>query len=166
MDLAAVAPEAVGAAVLIVPICLDPAYGSLSSILKLVWRVVLPVLLFKLAPCALTQRWAGAGFLTDPGDIPRQVLLTWKHLRYNQPPPLLFEPGQLAGYAGPTLLVAADDDIFGDATRVVRRAREVLPGCEVVVLRMKHAPTAAQMEGIVARAAAFLAARSFGPAAS
>ncbi|KAI8463745.1 MAG: Alpha/Beta hydrolase protein [Monoraphidium minutum] len=163
LDLAAVSPAAIAAAALVVPISLDPAYDTPKYGLWLVFRLVLPILLHNILPCDTTRRWALAPIMTDPSDVPRQVLLVWKHLRYNQAPPPTFAAAPLPGFAAPTLALLAADDVFGNSDVVGARLAEIAPGCDVRVLPMKHAPSRALMDGCVADIMEWLAAQGLGP---
>lgn len=163
LDLMAVAPRSVAAAALIVPICVHPDYGGFWSTMTMIFRVALPIMLFMMLPCKLTQRWACESFMGDWTYLPKQITLCWKHLRYNGQPPPRFEPGQLDAFRGPVLGLFAENDIFGGSHAAARRLEQLVPGSETRVLPMKHAPTLAQSEDVVARVLRFFEEKGFGP---
>lgn len=110
-DLAVVAPEAIRGAALLVPAGLMP--GATWPVL---FRLVLPSVLYRLLPCPLTA-WLALVSMCDepvPADL-EMVLLSWRHVvRYPQMPggSTGFPAEQLSRLSAPTIIVAAENDIF------------------------------------------------------
>jgi len=129
---AAFAPERIAKAVLLVPASV--AHGPLWPMLT---GIVIPMLRYRLFP--RRARLAGA-VMPMFTEAPDGRLLDLIHHVYLD---VVLEPGmpktatraELAGFAAPTLLLAAEKDIFFPASRVVPRAKEIIPNlvrCEVI----------------------------------
>ena len=155
LRLAGLAPERVARAVLVSPAGI--ATGSVWPMLK---EVALPMLLYRAAPNGERLLRAARPILTEPEEIQvRQLGLVYRHVKLDRELPRAATREELSAYDSPTLLFAAEDDLFFPAAEVVPRAREIIPNLETETLSgSRHVPSGRVFDGINGRAAAFLAA--------
>lgn len=121
---AACAPERVSRAVLLVPsgIANGPLWGMISEIL-------LPMLLYRVTGRQdLLLRAIGPMFTEEPeDDVVELCGAVFRNVKLETRMPKDASPEELANFTAPTLLIAAEDDIFFPAHRVVPRTREIIP---------------------------------------
>ncbi|EFN58907.1 hypothetical protein CHLNCDRAFT_140848 [Chlorella variabilis] len=146
IDLAAVAPEAIRGAVLLVPGGLIPV--SLTSFLL---RIVLPSLLYLLLPCSFTARLALSGMCDEPVPADWELIpLTWKHVVRRPELPGGhggFPPDDLARLAAPTFVICAERDVFWPGKAAAAAAAAALPDCQTAVIPdARHLPSRRKME--------------------
>ena len=103
----------------------------------------------------------------QPPLAPCTSLRPRRHVNYYPSPPLKFTDAQLGELKAPTLVVAAEQDLFGPGRATAERAQRAIHDCEAVVLPgARHVPSAAQLREVNSRALAFLAAKGFAPASA
>lgn len=130
---AAVIPERIGRLALLVPEGLVRA--RLPALLR---DVTWPILRYRLAPSdANLRRFVAA--LSSPGAPVHEGTVAWMRLvmeHVDVRPDLgpRFRPEELARLDAPVLVVAGGRDVLFPGARLVRRAREVIPGLHDAVL--------------------------------
>lgn len=138
LDLAAIWPEAVGGAALVVPLGLEPGIGSPAMQGRIALQLLLPALLYQLLPCEWTSWLALCTLCDDPlsQDTATEFLrLAMRQCVRLPPPPRPFRDAQLRRLQAPTLLMAAELDFLGGGPVAAERARRVIPCCEAYILR-------------------------------
>lgn len=106
--------------------------------------------------------WAGARELTLHLFPPP----TFRFCCYFPEGPRTFTDEQLRRLTAPTLLVAAEHDIFGPGEATVNRARAVWPNAEAVLIRGgKHVPSAQSMQEVNQRIISFFEEKGLAGAA-
>ncbi|MBN2379975.1 alpha/beta hydrolase [candidate division WOR-3 bacterium] len=121
--LAAYDPAKISKAVLVVPSGL-----VLGSAFRMVFEVMLPVLAFRRNPTRekLLAACSSWGPELDDEDL-ELIGAVFKHLKIESSFPKLATKKELERFTAPTLVIAAEDDIFFPGKRVIERARKVIP---------------------------------------
>lgn len=121
---AALAPERISHAALIVPSGI--ALGPLAPMLR---RIILPLLAYRLRPSRKALRRAVQPMFTEAVAEPALDTLeaVYRHVRLERELPRLATADELARFSAPTLLLAAERDIFFPAASVLPRARAIIP---------------------------------------
>jgi pimeloyl-ACP methyl ester carboxylesterase len=153
LRLAGFLPDRVAGAVLV-----SPAGIAAGPIWPMVRGVALPMLLYRALPNPDRLLRAARPLLTEPEDIyVRQLGLVYRHVKLDRELPRAATKEELAGYAGPTLLFAAENDLFFPPDRILPRAGEILPDLETETLPgCRHVPSREAFGRVNYRAAEFL----------
>lgn len=153
---AAVEPERVERAALVVP----AGVVSLRRVAVLA-RVALPALAWRLhSSRGRLEAVERALFTEPPTGLWRETLeATLEHVEVERRMPKAATREDLAGYAGPTLVIGASDDPLFPGAALAARAPAAIPGrVDVVVLDgERHVPSPGALGKVAARVAAFLA---------
>lgn len=149
------APERVSGAALVSPASL--AAGPIPRILA---RVALPMLLYRLRPNRERLLRAARPILTEPEDLAvRQLGVVYRHVRLDAGLPRMASEDELRGFGGPVAVFASEEDVFFPASAVLARAREVFPN--LVLARSlrgsRHVPSKADLGDVNHDIRAFLA---------
>lgn len=132
-----VAPALVSALILMVPAGLVSG-SAWAGLTKVGW----PMLTYRLSPSDRRLRRLVDGLFTSHdeqwtsyfGDAVRSY-------RMDMRVPPLQRPEDVAGYTGPTLVMAADQDVSFPGTALLTRARELFPRAQLELLQdCKHCP--------------------------
>ena len=152
LRLAGLAPERVERAVLVSPA--GVAAGPVWSMLR---EVALPMLVYRASPNRERLLRAARPILTEPEEpYVRQLGAVYKHVKLDRELPRAATREELSGYESPTLLFAAEDDVFFPAGKVIPRAREIIPNLQTEALPGRHVPSRETFARVNDRAAAFL----------
>lgn len=156
LRLAGIAPERIARAVLLVPA------GVVSPpILPLLARIVPWMLLYRLHPRrGLLARAARPLFTGEPDPEWLDALgALFRHLKLETGMPRNATRKELHAFHAPTLVLAAEDDVFFPGHRVLDRARTILPGPTESELLQEcgHLPDAQTFDEINRRIDGFLA---------
>jgi pimeloyl-ACP methyl ester carboxylesterase len=153
LRLAGLAPERVAGAVLV-----SPAGIAAGPIWPMLREVALPMLLYRASPNRERLLRAARPILTDLEEpYVRQLGLVYRHVKLDRELPRAATREELAGYAAPTLLFAAEHDLFFPTERVIPRATEIIPNLETeTLLGSRHVPSRQAFATINERTAAFL----------
>ena len=153
LRLAGLAPRRVGGAVLV-----SPAGIAAGPIWPMLRDAALPMLVYRARPNRERLMRAARPLLTEPVEpYVRQLGLVYRHVKLDRELPRAATKEELAGYRTPTLLFAAENDLFFPANRVIPRAEEILPNLETETLPgSRHVPSRDAFAHINARTAAFL----------
>jgi pimeloyl-ACP methyl ester carboxylesterase len=121
---AAFAPDRIAKAVLLVPASI--AHGPLGPMMT---GIVGPMLHYKLFPNRARLARAVMPMFTEAPDERLLDLIHHVYLDVTLEPgmPKTASKAELAGFTAPTLLVAAEKDVFFPANRVIPRAKEIIP---------------------------------------
>lgn len=152
---ATIVPDRIDRAALLVPAgIVPPKRWSLAR------ELLVPALIYRLAPSRERLDRVLDPLFTEPlpelwFETTRAILL---HVRPERVMPRPVTRAELDGYEGPTLVVAAGDDILFPARDVLPRAEEVIPGrVETEVLEgCRHVPDRAGLERVRSRIHDFL----------
>lgn len=125
---AALAPERISHAALLVPSGI--ALGPLAPMLR---KIILPLLAYRLRPSRAALRRAVQPMFSEAAEEPVLDALeaVYRHVRLERELPRLATADELVRFTAPTLLLAAERDIFFPAARVLPRAREIIPNLVV-----------------------------------
>jgi pimeloyl-ACP methyl ester carboxylesterase len=153
LRLAGLAPGRVSGAVLV-----SPAGVAAGPIWPMLREVALPMLVYRASPNRERLLRAARPILTDLEELyVRQLGLVYRHVKLDRELPRAATGEELAGYAAPTLLFAAENDLFFPAERVIPRATGILPNLETeTLLGSRHVPSRQAFATINERTAAFL----------
>ncbi len=152
LRLAGFAPARVARAVLV-----SPAGVAVGPVWPMVREVALPMLIYRASPNRERLLRAASPILTEPEEpYVRQLGLVYRHVKLDRELPRAATKVELAGYQGPTLLFAAENDLFFPADKVVPRARELISNLQAETLPGRHVPSRGTFARINDRAAAFL----------
>ena len=153
LRLAGLAPERIDKAVLV-----SPAGIALGPIWPMIKETALPALLYRASPNQKRLLRAARPILTDLEEpYVRQLGLVYRHVRLDRELPRAATGEELAGYESPTLLFAAENDLFFPAERVIPRAGEIIPNLETEILPGgRHVPSREAFARINDRTTAFL----------
>ena len=153
LRLAGLAPERIDKAVLV-----SPAGIALGPIWPMIKETALPALLYRASPNQKRLLRAARPILTDLEEpYVRQLGLVYRHVRLDRELPRAATGEELAGYESPTLLFAAENDLFFPAERVIPRAGEIIPNLETEILPgSRHVPSREAFARINDRTTAFL----------
>lgn len=153
LRLAGLAPDRIAASALV-----SPAGVAIGPVWPMVRETALPMLLYRAFPNRRRLLRAARPILTDlEGPYVRQLGLVYRHVKLDRQLPRAATDEELAGYEGPTLLFAAENDPFFPAGRVVPRAQGIIPNLATVTLpNDRHVPSRATFAGINGRIITFL----------
>jgi pimeloyl-ACP methyl ester carboxylesterase len=153
LRLAGLAPGRIAGAVLV-----SPAGIAAGPIWPMLRDAVLPMLVYRARPTRERLLRAARPLLTEPVDpYVRQLGLVYRHVKLDRQLPRVATREELAGYGAPTLLFAAENDLFFPAERVIPCAREIIPNLETETLPgSRHVPSRDAFACINDRAAVFL----------
>jgi pimeloyl-ACP methyl ester carboxylesterase len=153
LRLAGLAPRRVAGAVLV-----SPAGIAAGPIWPMLRDAALPMLVYRAWPNRERLMRAARPLLTEPVEpYVCQLGLVYRHVKLDRELPRVATREELAGYEAPTLLFAAENDLFFPANRVIPRAEEILPNLETETLPgSRHVPSRDAFAHINARTAAFL----------
>jgi pimeloyl-ACP methyl ester carboxylesterase len=153
LRLAGLAPGRVAGAVLV-----SPAGVAAGPIWPMLRDAALPMLVYRARPNRERLMRAARPLLTEPVEpYVRQLGLIYRHVKLDRELPRAATKEELAGYRAPTLLFAAENDLFFPANRVIPRAEEIVPTLETETLAgIRHVPSRDAFAHINARTAAFL----------
>jgi pimeloyl-ACP methyl ester carboxylesterase len=153
LRLAGLAPGRISGAVLV-----SPAGIAAGPIWPMLRDAALPMLVYRARPNRERLMRAARPLLTEPVEpYVRQLGLVYRHVKLDRELPRAATKEELAGYEAPTLLFAAENDLFFPAKRVIPRAEEIIPNLETETLPgSRHVPSGDAFARINARAAAFL----------
>jgi len=155
LRMAAIVPDRIDRAALVVPAgIVPPNRWSLAR------KILVPALIYRLAPSRERLDRVLDPLFTEPlpelwFETTRAIL---RHVRPERVMPRTVTRAELDGYEGPTLVVAAEDDILFPARDVIPRAEETIPGrVETEVLEgCRHVPDRASLERVRSRIHDFL----------
>ncbi len=137
------APERVSRAALV-----SPAAVAAGSIPRVLARVALPMLLYRLRPTRERLLRAAKPILTEPEDpAVRQLGAVYRHVRLDAGLPRMASQEELRGFGGPVAVFASEEDVFFPARAVLARARALFPN--IVQARClkgsRHVPSKADL---------------------
>lgn len=150
-----VVPERISRAALVSPAGL--VRGPLPRMLA---RVVLPMLLYRLRPTDERLLRAAAPLLTEPDSLAvRQLGAVYHHVKLDAGLPRMATPEELAGFDEPVAVFASEDDLFFPAPAVLARAREIFPNLDhsECLGGCRHVPSRAALGSVCARIGTFFA---------
>jgi hypothetical protein len=170
IDLARVNPSLISAAVLIVPSSLHPDCSTHHYFFEVTRKVFLPMIAYRWLPCGITKHRVFSSMFDEPNlshPAMKQQELAFKHiLWFPRPAKHVESKSELEKYTAPTLLITAENDVFGGGEATARKAREVFENCEDLVVEelkhTKHVPSADKMNKIMFDIEQFFAKRGFG----
>jgi pimeloyl-ACP methyl ester carboxylesterase len=153
LRLAGLTPERVAGAVLV-----SPAGIAAGPIWPMLRDAALPMLVYRVRPSRERLLRAARPLLTEPEEpYVRQLGLVYRHVKLDRELPRAATREELAGYGVPTLLFAAENDLFFPAEKVIPRAKEIIPNLETEALPgSRHVPSRDAFAHINDRATAFL----------
>lgn len=152
LRLAGLAPGRVARTVLV-----SPAGVAAGPVWPMVREVALPMLIYRASPNRERLLRAASPILTEPEEpYVRQLGAVYRHVKLDRELPRAATEEELAGYESPTLLFAAEDDLFFPAEKVIPRAREVIQTLETETLPGRHVPSREVFAHVNACAASFL----------
>lgn len=152
LRLAGLAPERIARAVLV-----SPAGVVAGPVWTMVRQAALPMLVYRASPNRERLLRAARPILTEPEEpYVRQLGAVYRHVRLDRELPRAATGEELAGYQAPTLLFAAENDLFFPADKVIPRARELIPNLRDETLPGLHVPSRRSFAHINDRAATFL----------
>ena len=153
LRLAGLAPGRVAGAVLV-----SPAGIAVGPIWPMLRETALPMLVYRARPNRERLLRAARPLLTDLEEpYVRQLGLVYRHVKLDRELPRAATREELAGYGAPTMLFAAEDDLFFPAGKVIPRATEIIPNLETEALPgSRHVPSREAFAHINERTAAFL----------
>ena len=153
LRLAGLTPERVAGAVLV-----SPAGIAAGPIWPMLRDAALPMLVYRVRPNRERLLRAARPLLTEPEEpYVRQLGLVYRHVKLDRELPRAATGEELAGYGAPTLLFAAENDLFFPANRVIPRAEEIIPNLETETLPgSRHVPSRDAFAHINARTTTFL----------
>jgi pimeloyl-ACP methyl ester carboxylesterase len=153
LRLAGLAPGRVAGAVLV-----SPAGIAVGPIWPMLRETALPMLVYRVRPNRERLLRAARPLLTDLEEpYVRQLGLVYRHVKLDRGLPRAATREELAGYGAPTLLFAAEDDLFFPAGKVIPRATEIIPNLETEALSgSRHVPSSEAFAHINERTTAFL----------
>lgn len=153
LRLAGLAPGRVAGAVLV-----SPAGIAVGPIWPMLRETALPMLVYRARPNRERLLRAARPLLTDLEEpYVRQLGLVYRHVKLDRELPRAATREELAGYGAPTMLFAAEDDLFFPAGKVIPRATEIIPNLETEALPgSRHVPSREAFAHINERTTAFL----------
>lgn len=141
---AAYAPDRITRAGLLVPAGLGT-----GSLLRMLWRIFLPMVLYRLAPSRPRLHRAIQPIYTDPVDsvddrVVELVGTVFTEVRMERTLPATVTPADLAGFTAPTFLAAAEHDVFFPAEVIIPHATETIQHLDTVIRLdgQRHIPSA------------------------
>jgi pimeloyl-ACP methyl ester carboxylesterase len=153
LRLAGLAPERIGGSVLV-----SPAGVAVGPIWPMIKETVLPMLVYRASPNRERLLRAARPILTDLEEpYVRQLGLVYRHVKLDRELPRAATQEELARYEAPTLLFAAENDLFFPAEKVIPRAAEIIPNLKTETLpSSRHVPSRQTFAHINERTTAFL----------
>ena len=152
LRLAGLAPGRIMGAVLV-----SPAGIAAGPIWPMLREVALPMLAYRASPSRERLLRAASPILTVPEEpYVRQLGAVYRHVKLDRELPRAATREELSAYESPTLLFAAQDDLFFPAGKAIPRAREIIPDLETETLPGRHVPSRETFARVNDRAAAFL----------
>lgn len=153
---AAVAPERIERAALVVPASIvEPRRVALLA------RLALPMIALRLVPTPGGLRSVSKALFTEPprGLWAETLQATLEHVDVERRMPRPATREDLAGYEGPTLVIAAERDLLFPGRAVAARAVAAIPGrVDVVLLEgERHVPSEDALGRVNERVLGFLA---------
>lgn len=142
---AAYAPERIKGASLIVP-----AGFGIGSPVRMSREILFPTVAYRLHPSRRRLLRAVRPMFSDPSELDDALLehigSVFRHVKLERSFPKRATENELRDFDAPVQLIAAGDDVFFPAERVVPRAREVLPKLvdTVVLERAGHFPSSGE----------------------
>jgi pimeloyl-ACP methyl ester carboxylesterase len=116
-------PERIARAVLVSPSGL--VRGSLPRMLG---EVALPMVMYRLSPGEGRLRRAVRPLLSEEDDLlERQIGAVYRHVKLDPDLPRKATGAELARFDSPTMVFAAENDVFFPGEAVIKRAREIIP---------------------------------------
>jgi len=169
IDLARVEPSLISAAALIVPSSLHPDCATSGYFFEVAKKVFLPMMVYRWLPCRLTKNRVFGPMFDEPNlshPAMKQQELAFKNiLWFPRPAKHVQSKKELEKYTAPTLLITAEQDVFGGGEQTASWARKMFLSCdELVVEEMKgtkHVPSAAKMHKIMSSVEQFFVKRGF-----
>jgi pimeloyl-ACP methyl ester carboxylesterase len=123
LRIAGYSPERVSRAVLV-----SPSGLVRGSIPRMLVEVVLPMAKYRLSPNEERLRRASRPLLTEEDEfLARQVGAVYRHVKLDSDLPRAATKEELSRFHSPTMVFAAEDDIFFPGEGVIKRAREIIP---------------------------------------
>jgi pimeloyl-ACP methyl ester carboxylesterase len=169
IDLARVKPSLISAAALIVPSSLYPDCTTYGYFFEVTRKVFFPMMAYRWLPCRFTKSRV-FGSMVDEPDLShpamKQQELAFKNiLWFPRPARHVESKKELEKYTAPTLVITAEQDVFGGGKKTASRAREMFENCDELVVEelkgTKHVPSAAKMHKIMCLIEQFFAERGF-----
>ncbi len=152
--LAACAPQRISKAVLLVPSgFVSPPLGPM------IFEVVIPMLLYRLAPSRERLALALRAFAPEADENVLEITgAVFKHVKIEPEMPRNAMREELAGFRAPTLVLAAERDIFFPAARVIERARDIIPNLTAaeIIKESPHMVSVSRQGYVVDRIRQFL----------
>jgi pimeloyl-ACP methyl ester carboxylesterase len=149
------APERVSRAALV-----SPAAVAAGPIPRMLFKVALPMVVYRVRPTRERLLRAARPILTEPEDLAvRQLGAIYRYVRLDAGLPRMATEEELRGFSEPVAVFASEDDLFFPARAVLPRARQLFPnlvharclwGC-------RHVPARAALDGVNDYLRAFLA---------
>lgn len=137
------APERVSRAALV-----SPAGVASGGVLRMITRVALPMVGYRLRPTSERLSRAASPILTEPdGPAVRQLGAIYRNVKLDSGLPRLATEDELRAFTRPVVVFASEDDVFFPATAVLPRAREIFPNLvRAELLRgCRHVPSASAL---------------------
>jgi len=124
-------------------VLVSPAGIAVGPIWPMVRETALPMLLYRAFPNRERLLRAARPLLTGPEEpYVRQLGLVYRHVKLDRELPRAATGEELARYEAPTLLFAAENDLFFPAERVVPRAAQIIRNLETETLAgNRHVPS-------------------------
>jgi pimeloyl-ACP methyl ester carboxylesterase len=154
LQTAAYAPDRIGKAILLMP----SSVGS-GSIWRMIAEILVPMLLYRLSPTPERLLKAAQPMFTGvPNPDALEVTgAVYRHLKLEAEMPRMITAEDLKGYTAPTLLVAAERDIFFPAHVIVPRLKAAIPHLQTAVIPGgSHYPSAEGEAFIIDQIRSFL----------
>lgn len=158
MRMMGLAPARVSRAALV-----SPAGIASGPIPRMLSRVVLPMLLYRLRPTRGRLLRAAGPLLTEPedpefGPAVRQLGAVYRHLRLDAGLPRMATEEELGRFGGPVAVFASEEDVFFPARAVLPRAGEIFPNLALAerLAGCRHIPSGAGLKRVNGRVLAFL----------
>lgn len=154
LRVAGYAPERISRAALV-----SPSGIAIGSIPRMIKDVALPMLLYRASPNRERLLRAARPILTEPDDLyVRQLGAVYRNVKLDRDLPRTATEEELAGYEAPTLLFAAQEDLFFPYRAVIPRARKIIPNlvASELLLGCRHVPSAEAFAHVNDRILAFL----------
>jgi len=149
------APERVSRAALV-----SPAGVVSGKILRMITRVALPMIGYRLRPTSERLLCAARPILTEPEDLAvRQLGAIYRNVRLDAGLPRMATEGELRLFEGPVAVFASEEDVFFPARPVLLRAKELSPNLiHAEILRgCRHVPSGSALAAANDYINAFLA---------
>ncbi len=99
-----------------------------GSIPRMLVEVVLPMIMYRLSPSGDRLRKSTSPLLTEEDeDLTRQIGAVYRWVKLDSDLPCKATAGELEDFDSPTLVFAAENDIFFPGEAVLKRAKEIIP---------------------------------------